>query len=80
MGEKVVFVTGALAGALVFSCIFARLLAFVSLGLAGAKNCFRSRKLGELRDKRGFDCATGLGTLFDERFSDEAKGSAGREG
>ena len=85
MGEKVVLIGGALAGMIKpFSRIFASDFAFVNFGF-GAKNCFKSLRLGEFRLNLAFGATTGLlvvdgGRLFDERSNDEAKGSAGSEG
>ena len=83
-GVNCTFSGGALAGT---ACcrMLAMLFAFVNRGLAGARNAFRSRKLGELRLRRGLGGTAGLaeieaGTLFDDISRDDAKGSAGRCG
>ena len=80
-----VLIGGAPAGSAAFSRIFARLFAFVRDGLEGARNCLRSRRLGELRLRRDFGGTAGdtdgeCGIRFEDRSSDEAKGSAGSEG
>ena len=41
--------------------MLARLFALVRRGLEGARNCFRSLRLGELRDKRGLGGESGFG-------------------
>lgn len=49
-----VLVDGVLAGGAAFSRIFARLFALVNDGFDGARNCFKSLRLGELRLRRDF--------------------------
>jgi hypothetical protein len=80
-----VFVGGALAGSAAFSRMFARLFALVKDGLDDDRNCLRSRRLGELRLRRALggkagDAKGDCGIRFEERSSEDAKGSAGSEG